>query len=175
MFKQSPEIYSRLSADGVLTVRLRSAEDGRILRTIIKQNTIVDSARTAVFGLLLQRATDPAASELQLGSMRFGRSGIAAATTDINLIEEVSDIRKQLVDANKINNGLSITLQATVEAGEGNGYTYREAGLFTRGGGLWNANVGSSLMMFARQVHAGIEKTDSFALDYNWTIQFSLN
>lgn len=63
--------------------------------------------------------------------------------------------------------GNIVTAEATWASGEGNGFTYTEAGLF-------NGILGSGLM-FARKVFAGITKTSAFEMRFTWLITFLVN
>jgi len=165
---------SRLRMIGILRIRVRDVATGKVLRTIIKRNTITYDAGDIVRALLAQRATDTPAAQFQFGSMRFGTSSTATSRNDTNLMAEVTAVRRQLTDLEKLNGGSGeLTLHAFMEGTAGNGHTYREAGLFTVGT-LWSADVGGSLMCFARQLHAAIEKTASVALEYDWTLQFTV-
>jgi len=164
---------SKVKMIGTLTIHVREAKTGRIVRTVIKENTITYDAGDVLRALLAQRATDPAAANLSLASMRFGTSNTAPTRSDTDLLAEVAAVRKQLLDINKTD-GITgeITFQATLGTADGNGSTFQEAGLFTRGS-TWNDDVGGSLLMFSRQVHSPIPKTSGFSLDYDWTIQFT--
>lgn len=171
---QGNSLLSRLRMHGTLTIHVRDAKTRRVLRTIVKRNTITFAAGDIVRALLAQRTTDDDPAELQLGSMRFGTSNTAATRYDVDLLAEVSSVRRELTDSEKISGVTGeISLRATMEASAGNGNTYREAGLFTRGT-AWNGAVAGSLQCFARQVHASIEKTGSISLEYNWTLQFTV-
>ena len=171
---QGNSLLSRMRMVGVLTIHVRDAKTNRVLRTIVKRNTITFAAGDIVRALLSQRATDDTAAELQLGSMRFGTSATSPTRYDTDLLGEVSTVRRELSDAKKVNGVTGeLSLRATIEATAGNGNTYREAGLFTKGVS-WNGAVAGSLQCFARQVHAAIEKTGSIALEYNWTLQFTV-
>ena len=158
---------------GILTVRVRDAKTGHVLRTLTKKNTITYNGGNHVRSLLAQRATDDAAAELAFGSMRFGRSTTAPTRNDTDLLDEVVAVRKQLLDADKVD-GIDgeLTLQATLGSGDGNGNTFTEAALFSAGP-TWNGNVGGTLRMFSRQLHAAIPKNSAIVLDYSWTIQIA--
>ncbi|MGD9210380.1 MAG: hypothetical protein PVI90_06365 [Desulfobacteraceae bacterium] len=165
---------SRMRMQGILTIHVRDAKTTNVLRTIIKRNTITFSAGDVVRALLAQRATDASAAELCLGSMRFGISSTTPTRYDTDLQSEISTVRRELTDDKKVNGVTGeISLRATMEASAGNGYTYREAGLFTKGT-VWDAAVGGNLQCFSRQVHAAVEKTASLALEYNWVLQFTV-
>ncbi len=159
---------------GTLTIRVRDAKTGRVLRTLQKRNTITYDAGDVVRGLLAQRATDPAPGEFKFGSMRFGTDNTTPTRSDTDLIAEVVSVRKQLTDGQKVD-GVSgeITVDATLQSGDGNGNTFQEAGVFTQGAGSYDAAVGGSLKMFARQVHGAVAKAVGLVFDYNWTFQFT--
>jgi hypothetical protein len=165
---------SRLKMKGTLTIHVKDCR-GRILRTIIKRNTITYDAGDVVRALLAQRSSDADPDENQLGSMRFGTSTTTPTRYDTDLIEEVVAVRKELTDAKKVN-GISgeLTLQATLGTGEANGLAkpLAEAALCTKGTS-WNDNIGGSLKMFSRQCHAPITKNSAISLDYSWTLQFT--
>jgi hypothetical protein len=171
---QAHSDINRLRMVGTLTIRVRDARTGRQLRILQKRNTITFDAGDIVRSLLAQRATDPAPEEYQFGSMRFGTDSTAPTRSQINLISEVLGIRKELTDGQK-NDGLSgeISLDASLLSGEGNGNTFQEAAVFTLGASTYDVDVGGSLKMFSRQVHAPLAKTSGIVFDYNWTYQFT--
>lgn len=165
---------SRLRMSGVLTIHIKDVVTNAVLQTIIKKNTITFLAGDIVRTLLAQRATDTAATEFQLGSMRFGTNNTTPTRYDTNLLGEIAAVRRELTDDKKVNGVTGeISLRATMESSAGNGYTYREAGLFTKGT-TWDGSVGGSLQCFSRQIHSAVEKTSSIALDYNWVLQFTV-
>lgn len=168
---------SKIRMRGVLSIHVRDARTGRILRSIHKKNTITNQAGDVLRALIAQRTTDPAASRYAIGSMRFGTSSVVATQADTDLLAEVSTIRKELDDTAKTN-GVSgeIVFQATLETTDGNGSTLREVGLFTTGVS-WVGDVDpatADVFLFARQVHAAVEKTSALTLEYNWAIQFTV-
>jgi hypothetical protein len=140
-----------------------------------KRNTITYGAGDIVRALLAQRVTDPPPAQYQFGSMRFGTDSTPADRSQVNLISEVVGVRRALPDVSKVDDGISgeITLEATLEAGDGNGETYREAGVFTLGAGAFDANEGGTLKMFSRQVHPPLTKSSAISFDYSWTFQFT--
>lgn len=164
----------QLKMKGTLTIRVRQGDNGPVLYTIIKRNTITFDASEVVRQLVAQRVADTPAGEFKLGSMRFGTSSTTPSRYDTDLHAEVPSIRKELTDVKKID-GLTgeLILQATIATTEGNGNTLREAALYTLGSGTYSDPVGGSLKCFARQIHGAIEKTSSISLDYNWTLQFT--
>jgi len=165
---------SRLKTVGTLVIRVREAGSGRLIKTLAKRNTITYNAGDIVRAMLAQRATDPAAGNYALGSMRFGTSATAPTRYDTDLLAEVGSTRQRLIDAKKVDGVTGeLTLQATLGTSEGNGNTLQEAALFTLGAANWDDPVGGTLLMFSRQVHAAVAKTVAITLDYNWTLQFT--
>ena len=172
---RSLNFRSSLKIIGTLTIHAIDVRTGNVVWTFHKRNTIVYDASNIVRSLLAQRtpAADPAPAEYSWGSMRFGTSGTVPTRYDTDLLAEVSTARKQLTDDKKVN-GITgeITLQATLGSGDANGYTLREAGIFTQST-LWSADVGGTLKMFSRQVHPAYEKTSALQLEYGWVMQFT--
>jgi hypothetical protein len=158
---------------GRLTIHVIDAASGSVIRTLSDHNTITYDAGNIVRALLAQRVADPAPLEFSVGSMRFGTSGTVPTRYDTDLLGEIATVRKQLTDLQKVN-GITgeITWNATLDTTDANGYTLREAGVYTRGT-TWDSGVGGNLKMFSRQVHAAIEKSSSLRLEYSWTYQFT--
>lgn len=158
---------------GELQFRVRS-ESGRVLFSWSKPNTITSAAADVVRSLVAQRAVDPTAAQLALGSMRFGTSSTVPTIADTDLWSEVVGVRKQLIDGRKVNGSSGeLILLATLESGDGNGNTFAEAGLFTTGA-AWNADVGGNLQLYSRQVYPAQLKIVGQSFEYEWIIQFTV-
>ncbi len=161
---------------GTLDIKVRSAKTRRVKRQITIKNKIMFLAADVLVELIAQRTTDPVPGRQLIYSMRMGTSNTAAARTDTNLGAFV--IGKALADVNKIT-GAPGELQfvTTLESGDANGNTLREAGLFTAGASpATNDAPGTApgaTRMFARQVYPDIPKTISIVVDYSWTIAFT--
>lgn len=161
---------------GTLDIKVRSAATRDVMKRITIKNKIMYLAADVLVELIAQRTTDPVPSRQLIYSMRMGTSNTAAARTDTNLGAFV--IGKALADVNKIT-GAPGELQfvTTLESGDANGNTLREAGLFTAGAApATNDTPGTSpgaTRMFARQVYPDIPKTISIVVDYSWTIAFT--
>ena len=172
---RSVNFRSGLKIIGTLTIHAIDVRTGNVVWSFHKRNTITYDASNMVRSLLAQRTppADPAPAEYSWGSMRFGTSGTAPTRYDTDLLAEIGTARKQLTDDKKVN-GITgeITLQATLDVGDANGYTLREAGVFSFGT-TWDADVGGTLKMFSRQVHPAYEKTSALRLEYGWTMQFT--
>lgn len=155
---------SEIPMRGDLTVRTRDARTGRILRSYVIRNTITYGGLGVVAQLLAQRLADPAASTLALAALQIGEDATPPVRGD-TLLGDGSPFVIALTDANKAPNILGpyeLRITATLGAGDANGKTLAEAGLFTAGGTL-----------FARQIHPGIAKTVAIAVDYDWRLSFT--
>lgn len=155
---------STLPMRGDLTVRTRDVKTGRVLRSYVIRNTITYGGLGVVAQLLAQRLADPAASTLALATLQVG-DGVTPPVRGDTVLNDGSPFSIPLSDANKSPNILGpyeLRIVATLEAGDANGKTLAEAGLFTAGGTL-----------FARQIHPSIAKTVAIAVDYDWRLSFT--
>jgi len=127
-------------------------------------------APNAVFGATVQEET-------QIKSMRFGTSSATPQRTDLDIVAEAppgSPVRKELLDANRVVGAAgTVEFTATLGAGDGNGETYREAGLFTRGDDD-DPQLTVGATMFSRQVFPDQPKTAAVVLDFRWRITFTV-
>lgn len=161
---------------GTVCATVRSARTGKVLKRIKIRNKITFLAADVLVELIAQRTTDPVPGRDLIYSMRMGTSNTAAARSDTNLGAFV--IGKVLGDVGKITGGPGeITFIATLDSGDANGFTLREAGLFTAGptpstNDAPGTNPGDT-RMFARQVYPDIPKTPAVIVDYSWTIAFT--
>lgn len=161
---------------GTLCVKVRDAMTGEVIRNIEIRNKITFLAADVLVELIAQRASDPVPARDLIYSMRMGSSNTAAERSDTNLGAFV--IGKVLADVDKVNGAPGeITFFATLAAGDANGNTLREAGLFTAGASPSTSDSpGTSpgvTRMFARQVYPDIPKTGAIVVDYSWTIAFT--
>ncbi len=161
---------------GTLQIVVRDAKTRRIKRRTTIKNKIMFLAADVLVELIAQRSTDPVPARQLIHSMRMGTSNTAATRSDTNLGAFV--IGKALGNVNKIT-GAPGELQfvTTLEAGDANGNTLREAGLFTAGAAPSTSDAPGTTpgttRMFARQVYPDIPKTISIVVDYSWTIAFT--
>lgn len=161
---------------GTLRLTVRDALTRKIKKSITIKNKITFLAADVLVELIAQRVSDPVAARQRIYSMRMGSSNTAAARSDTNLGAFVIGV--QLLDVNKIT-GAPGELQfvATLEAGDGNGNTLREAGLFTAGAAPSTSDspgtTPGTTRLFARQIHPDIPKTAAIVVDYSWTIAFT--
>jgi hypothetical protein len=161
---------------GVLRVTARDARTRAPIRTIEIRNKITFLTADVLVELLAQRATDPVPARQLIHSMRMGTSNTPAARSDTDLGAYVVGVA--LGDVNKIT-GVPGELQlvATLESGDGNGNTFREAGLFSAGASPSTSDTPGTTpgttRLLARQIHPEIPKTVSVIIDYSWTIAFT--
>lgn len=169
---------------GTLRVTIRDAISREMRKRITIRNKIMYLASDVLVELLAQRATDPAAVDDMLYSMRIGTSNTVPSRSDTNLGAYAIGI--QLTDVNKVT-GVQGELQllATLGNADANGLTLQEAGLFTRGSAASPNPVGVSVTsdapgtapgtprMFARQIFPGVAKTAAITVEFDWRIAFT--
>ena len=172
---------------GTLVIIARDTKTGLPARNIPRieiRNKITFLAADVLVELWAQRATDPAPLYDQIYSMRMGTSNTAASRADTNLGAYV--VGAQLLDVNKVT-GIpgEIAFIATLSAGDANGVTLQEAGLFTRGNAVTahpqNVDVVSDVpgttpgtpRMIAHQVHLPIPKSAAITVEYQWRVSFT--
>jgi len=170
------QFYDGIPMRGDLTIVVRDAKTGRKIRRISIRNKITFLAADVLVVLLAQRAADPAAVTGMIYSMRMGLSNTPASRSDQNL--GTFEIGKVLADVNKtIGVPGELEFTAQLEAGDANGVTLQEAGLFTRGTVASTSDAPGTLagetLMFSRQIHPAIPKTSAIVLDYSWRIAFT--
>jgi hypothetical protein len=164
---------------GTICITVRDAKTLRVVRRHEIRNKITFLAADVLVELFAQRAVgDAAPLSNQIFSMRMGSSNTAAARSDTNL--GAFTIGKEIGDIGKVNGAPGeIKFITTLDTGDANGSTLREAGLFTRGPALVptpSDAPGSTALfprMIARQVYPDVPKTISVVVDYTWTIAFT--
>jgi hypothetical protein len=161
---------------GTISMVIRDATTRRVKKRITIRNKITYLAADVLVELIAQRATDPVPGKDLIYSMRMGSSNTAAARSDTNLGAFV--IGKVIGDVGKVTGAPGeIKFIATLEAADANGFTLREAGLFTAGATPGTSNAPGTApgvtRMFARQVYPDIPKTIAIVVDYTWTIAFT--
>lgn len=161
---------------GRVGLTIRDARTRQVIRRFEIRNKITFLAADLLVELIAQRTTDPAPTRDLVYSMRMGSSNTAAQRSDTNLGAFV--IGKVLGDVGKVTGAPGeIQFVATLDLGDANGSTLREAGLFTAGAtpGTSDApgTTPGATRMLARQVHPDVVKTSSIVIDYSWTIAFT--
>lgn len=161
---------------GTICATVRCAKTGKVLKRIKIRNKITFLAADVLVELIAQRTTDPVPGRQLVYSMRMGSSNTAASRADTNL--GAFTIGKVLGDVGKVTGAPGeIQFIASLDSGDANGTTLREAGLFTAGAApATNDAPGTSpgtTRMIARQVYPDIPKTVAVVVDYSWTIAFT--
>lgn len=161
---------------GTISMAVRCATTGRTLKQITVRNKIMFLAADVLGELITQRATDPAPGRNAIYSMRMGSSNTAATRADTNL--GAFTVGKEIGDVGKVTGAPGeIKFIATLGAGDANGTTLREAGLFTAGAAPSTSDTPGTTpgttRMFARQVYPDVPKNSSILVDYTWTIAFT--
>lgn len=161
---------------GTIAITVRDARTRKVKKRVTIRNKITFLAADVLVELLAQRTTDPVPGRDLVYSMRMGSSNTAATRADTNLGAFV--IGKVLGDVGKVNGAPGeIQFVATLESGDANGTTLREAGLFTAGAAPSTSDVPGTTpgttRMIARQVYPDIPKTIAVVVDYSWTIAFT--
>lgn len=161
---------------GDITIRVLDGVTGKELKKIEIRNKITFLAADDLVELIAQRATDAAPANNKIHSMRMGTANTAASRSDTNL--GVPILGFILADINKVTSlPGQIQFTATMDTATGNGNTFRECGLFTKGSGTGAMDApgltGTSPRLFARQTHPDLVKTSAISLQYSWTISFT--
>jgi hypothetical protein len=168
----APSIVSPFDISGHLSIERRDARTHKLLSRWEKKNTIVHGAAAAIgyllapnaaFGLDIQERS-------QLRSMRFGSDNAVPQRTDIDLGAPV--ISLFLADTDRSISGATYEFRCLMDSATGNGVTYREAAMFTRGSADDpNTTIGSS--MFSRQVFPDQDKDSFTELLFRWRFLLS--
>jgi len=161
---------------GTISMVIRDAKTLKVQKRITIRNKITFLAADLLVELIAQRATDPVPGRDLIYSMRMGSSNTAAARSDTNLGAFV--VGKVIGDVGKVTGAPGeIKFIATLDSGDANGFTLREAGLFTAGATPSTndapGNTPGVTRMFARQVYPDVPKTVAIVIDYSWTIAFT--
>lgn len=172
--------HTKIPLRGDLTIIRRDALTQRILSVWDKKNVITFLGTDALVKLMAPNAALGATvqEENQIKSMRFGTSNITPQRTDTGLLAEAvvsgSPVRIQFADANRII-GASGTVEftATMASGYGNGVTYREACLFTRGTAD-DPLTSTGAVPFSRQVFPDQTKTSAVVLEFRWRVTYTV-
>jgi hypothetical protein len=165
------QLTDYLSLKGHIRIRVLDAKTGTELYREEKSNLVCVGARQAVTRLISQQTTPDDYDETKLWAIYAGTGNTAPDVNDTDLDTVV--FKKACDQPFSVNLGTGeVEVQMTIESGEGNGYTYQEAGLFSRGDND-DPNAGgiSGVLMYARQLHGQIEKTSSISIEYTWRFQ----
>lgn len=177
---------------GDLRITTRRADTGEPIWRYEIRNTITFGALSNLVLALAQKTYGSAGAlndptNAQVLYLRVGDNVTAPTRSNTNLLSPLPNSATPytitLVDANKtltVSGIYEMKITATIPAGDLNGSTLREAGLFTRGSnvvsalpGEYPAASGRYPELFARQVHPDIVKNPAFVVDYDWRIAFT--
>lgn len=174
------QLASSIGIRGDLTILRRDAATGKVLYSWSKKNVITFGAGTALATLLAPNVAlgINAQQESQIKSMRFGTSNLAPQRSDTDLAAEAvvsgNPVRIELLDANRlVGSAGTIEFTALMDSATGNGVTYREACLFTRGTDD-DPLTTAGATAFSRQVYPDQIKTSVVELEYRWRISFTV-
>lgn len=159
---------------GHLTVRVLD-KNGKELRVLSAPNVVTNGAKAALAKLLVP-ATEPDQDDNQFWWLQAGDGSTTPDVTDVALAGSntyAKDFDTKTYNAYSTD-GL-VECVVTFGTSEGNGNTYQEAGLWTRGddGTAGNFATSAGKTMCARQLHASIAKTSSIQLEYTWRFQLT--
>lgn len=178
MAQSKEALTSTIPMVGTLAIRVRDAATNQVKQNIVIKNKITYLAADVLVELISQRVADPAPAYQRIFSMRMGSSSTAASRSDTNLGTFVYGF--ELLDINKtVTAPGEMQFTATLQSGDANGNTLREAGLFTAGSAGSPTPTDSpgtgpgDVRLFARQVHPDIIKNSAIVVDYSWTIAFT--
>ncbi len=171
---------TRIPLRGHLRIIRRDAKTKKLLDVWEKRNVITFTGAEIIVRLMTPNVAFGVnvQVESQIKSMRFGLSNTSPQRTDLDLADEAivssNPVRIELLDANRIV-GASGTVEytATLNSATGNGVTYREAGLFTRGTAD-DPLVTTAADMFARQVYPDQPKSAAVELEFRWRITLTV-
>lgn len=161
----------RIVRRAALSLEIVNVWENKNVITFIGTDILVKlMAPNIAFGATVQQ-------ESQIKSMRFGTSNTTPQRTDTNLLAEaivsLNPVRVQLNDANRIVGSSTVEFVATLASGDGNGVTYREAGLFTRGT-TDDPLLTSGSSIFSRQVFPDQPKNAAVVLEFRWRVTFTV-
>lgn len=174
--RKSQNVQNGIPMMGTISITVRDAKTRRVRRRHTIRNKITFLAADVLVELIAQRTTDPVPGRDLVYSMRMGSSNTAASRSDTNL--GAFTVGKVLGDVGKVTGAPGeIQFITTLDSGDANGTTLREAGLFTAGAAPSTSDAPGttpgSTRMIARQVYPDIPKTAAVVVDYTWTIAFT--
>jgi hypothetical protein len=164
-------LRAAVHARGDVRIRIRDASSGEIRRILEVRNTVVSGGFGALIALL--NTADPGSL---IARLRPGTGTTPPALSDTDVANAIAVPASSTYPAGilelstrktpALGSGLfDLLIEATIPGGTDsdpyNGKTISEAGLITAGG-----------LLFARQIHPGISKVSTIAIDYEWRIRF---
>lgn len=165
-------IASPFDIQGHLSIERRDARTHKLLSRWEKKNTIVHGAAAIIGKLLAPNAAFGVDVQLtnQIKSMRFGTDNTVPLRTDVALGAPALAI--ELTDLDRTVSGAVYEFRALMDSTMGNGVTYREAALFTRGDADDpNTTIGAT--MFNRQVFPDQDKDSLVEILFRYRLLLS--
>lgn len=179
-----PQLFDSIGMRGFLQIRVLDGITRKPLRIIQIPNTVCRGARVALERIITQMTPLTDTTYNKLWSIWAGNSNVAPSNMQTNILgastfRKVIDPSQTQIDVGS--EGVAQVVM-TMEAGEGTiGTQYQEVGLFSRGEHDDPNNVAvvagfdaTNAKMYARQVHAAIEKDGIIAIEYTWRFQFTV-
>ena len=166
------KLTSGIRLKGHLTIRVLDGRTGRERERIEILNTVCAGAELALERLLAQRTGLDDPTEERFWAIYCGTDNTPPTHADVALgAVEYKEACDQPMSISYGGVPGLLVCQMTMGVGEGNGgFIFNEAGLFTRGD-LDDPATTTGALMIARQIHSGIEKDASIAVEYTWRFQ----
>jgi len=166
---------STVKLQGELRICVRDVVFNRIIRRFRFPNLVCRGAKTALAKLMSQDTVPADYEQNKIWAIYAGTGTTDPLTTDDTLKTPV--FKKVCTHPYTVNSPVPgiVTVEMTMETGEGNGSTYTEAGLCSRGT-LADPNdpAITGVLLYARRVHAGITKVLGMTIEYQWSLQVQL-
>lgn len=153
----SPDLGPQVKGSVCIEMRKKGDDDWKKVHE--DHNLVVTQAEN----LLAHMAAGSANSEI--GYIELGDPGSPTPPELSDTTLQSTTGERQAVSAAV--NGSQVEFTATWGTGDGNGFTFTEAGLFT--------NPLGSGTMFARKAGFSVAKTNSFELRFTWTLRFDVS
>jgi len=163
-----------IKLEGYFTIRVRDAKTGKELKKLEGKNLVCVGAKAALARLMGQAATPADYQETKLWAIYAGIGTTSPSTADTALVN--AQFRKACPQPLTITPSLGIVeMSMLMESGDGNGKTYTEIGLFSRGNNddPNYSPLPTGVLMYSRQLHGAIEKTSSITIEYTWRLQIT--
>lgn len=172
MQRSRRRLQSPFNLEGHLSIERRDSTTHRLVSRWEKRNTIVHGAASILGMLLAPNAVFGASiqEQSQLRSMRFGTDNTLPQRTDTGL--GAPELAIFLADTDRTISGATYEFRCLMDGSTGNGMTYREAAMYTRGDSDDpDTTVGAT--MFSRQIFPDQDKDSLTELLFRWRFLLS--
>jgi len=153
-------VTSRAALRGDLLIVVHDAAPGRVVRRIIKRNTITYAGLNSALYLWAQNGIVP--TDYQFAKLVPGTNATPPTRGDLAMGAPLGPSDQiVLAPANRVVSPSTgeLIVSGTLGTGQANGSTLTEIGIE-----LGNASL------FARQIHPGFPKTIAFTVTYTWRV-----